>query len=294
MSKFSKTLRIIFDALCVAFFVYCMLPGGLIPDGKDLGAGGYIIPSFIIVVFIYDIIKTVLNKKTDAEEAEEIDTDFYEDMLEGAFSSDEHIEDKKELCRIIDSMVDSREEDKATLEGALVSLAMLREKCVTNEDHRAVLYCTATAYEFLKNYPLARDTYLKILDYFPDYADGWASAGNVYKEEGKYEEALSAFKNALQIAPSEEFYNYYVARELTRLGRHSEAIEYSLRELEIQKNFYASLTLLAINNTALGNYELAERYRKMARLRGADRETLTELLAAAKAGQPISLDKFAF
>lgn len=93
----------------------------------------------------------------------------------------------------------------------------------------------STLYE-LNRHEEALDAYKKALQIRPDYWEAWKGQGDTLQSLNRYEEALSAYDKAIQIQPN--YWEAWIGRAqtLASLGRYEEAIEAFDAVIEIRPN----------------------------------------------------------
>ena len=259
-----------------------------IPNSEELGVGGYLIPIMLLIAGFYSIYHA-FTSKTATEIQNEVIESVLEPELKGAFESEDAKDERAELISIINLVT----ENEDNTEEALERIEALLLKCKSPKDHSAVLFAKALCYEDTDT-EMALSIYREVLTYNPDSPEMLYYTASILSQNGNLDEAIEHYKRAILNDPDGEFYNYSIARDLTKLGRYEESNKYCERELEIQKKFYGAYAILAVNYTALGNDELAEKYAKTARSKGQDKEALDALLSAAKAKEEIPFDEFSF
>jgi tetratricopeptide (TPR) repeat protein len=94
--------------------------------------------------------------------------------------------------------------------------------------------------------------------------DSFCNIGNDHRQDGEYEEAIEAFRNAIKYDPNHVDAHIGLASALSKLGRYNEAVEAYDKVIEIQPDnadAYMSLGItlsgLGRNNEALGAYKKA-------------------------------------
>jgi tetratricopeptide (TPR) repeat protein len=118
----------------------------------------------------------------------------------------------------------------------------------------------ALSFQQAENYDESEASFLKALEYYPDYADVHLNFGSLLHSEGRYDEAEEHYKKARELNPSDYRGYYYSAYLLTSIqGRKDEGLELFKKALAIepddaQLQFYYGQLL-----TNLGRYDDAEK-----------------------------------
>ena len=83
---------------------------------------------------------------------------------------------------------------------------------------------------------LAIQTFLKGVDLFPNFVDGWNNLAWAYSHKGMFDRAIALWKRALEIAPDDVLLNYNLGSIYANIGRDEEAINYWRKALAIDPN----------------------------------------------------------
>lgn len=100
----------------------------------------------------------------------------------------------------------------------------------------------------------------EILERNVSKADKLFLKGNKLYEQQQYEEAVEAYKEALQISPSEWGYYFNLALAYKKLGRKQEATESFQKAVELNPESYSSNKELGEALAKDGDYEEAKKY----------------------------------
>jgi tetratricopeptide (TPR) repeat protein len=107
-----------------------------------------------------------------------------------------------------------------------------------------------------KDYVKALDNFLKIVEIYPDYSNGYNEVANIFRKQKKYEDAFKYIYKALELNPRDSMSTGTLAEIYSQLGN----------ENEFYKNFELSLSFLK-NKKHIINYlkeeDVYKRYLKV-------------------------------
>jgi Flp pilus assembly protein TadD len=141
----------------------------------------------------------------------------------------------------------------------------------------AVTQGNFTAYNNLGNVFSEEGEYQEAIRHFetaleirPDYPKALHNLANAYLELGEFDAALRHFERALELAPESFQVHYNLARALVRLGRLEEAAEHYSRAVELNPGLVPAYRSLGILLVQLERPQEAERYLREAIRRKPD------------------------
>ncbi|NPA12796.1 MAG: tetratricopeptide repeat protein [Aquificae bacterium] len=139
----------------------------------------------------------------------------------------------------------------------------IEEKLVENPNNQTLIRILALAYEDIGEYQLAKEMYLKALDYFPNDVELLYRLAEVYTKLKEYDMAIDVLKRIYQLTQDYRVYLAMAEVEEER-GNLQKAIQYALKAKELKPDDYLPYFYLAIYYDNLDQWEKAEKYLKEA------------------------------
>ncbi|RLC78827.1 MAG: hypothetical protein DRI61_09160, partial [Chloroflexi bacterium] len=116
-------------------------------------------------------------------------------------------------------------------------------------------------------YEEAIEAYRKAIELDSKFAAPWNGLGNVYYKQGRYEKAIEAYRNAIELDPKYAYPWNGLGWVYYEQGRYEEAIEAYRKAIELNPRFAAPWNSLGNVYYEQGRYEEAiEAYRKVIEL----------------------------
>lgn len=110
----------------------------------------------------------------------------------------------------------------------------------------------------IKNYIVAEKIYSEVISIDRNYSSGHANLGIALYEQGRLEDALSAYQKALKLDPKNANFHINIGNALLKLGTNTDAIEHYQKALKLNPSNFSALTSLATALIETGNVALAE------------------------------------
>ncbi|ODS31122.1 MAG: putative peptidase [Candidatus Scalindua rubra] len=92
------------------------------------------------------------------------------------------------------------------------------------------------AYKIKNNPEKKISLYKKAIELCPDHAAPHINLGNVYDNQGRYDEAIIEYKEALRINPDDTEAHRFLAKALEKIEKNEEALEHWKRYIELKPN----------------------------------------------------------
>jgi tetratricopeptide (TPR) repeat protein len=107
--------------------------------------------------------------------------------------------------------------------------------------------------------------YRKITEINPRNDRAWDAMGNMYEAAGLHSEAISAFEQAIALAPRKETYHFHLGIALAYQMHYDKAIEALQNSIAMNPNFVLGHCALAANYRRVGNEAEAQEHIAIAR-----------------------------
>ena len=101
---------------------------------------------------------------------------------------------------------------------------------------QALLYFRAQVFLFFKQHDRALHTFERFLAEYPEHQGAWSTAGFLYAEKGRFQDAIAAFERAVALNPRDTASLFNLGFALQRAGRHAAAIERFQQAVDLQPN----------------------------------------------------------
>ena len=107
--------------------------------------------------------------------------------------------------------------------------------------------------------------YRKITEINPCNDRAWDALGNMYEAAGLHTEAISAFEQAIALAPRKEAYHFHLGIALAYQMHYDKAIQAFQNSIALNPNFMLAHCALAANYRRVGNEAEAQEHIAIAR-----------------------------
>lgn len=207
----------------------------------------------------------------------------YGDILNGAFADDKKSQNK--LLRGIALYNQNR------YANALRILTSLREDCVSEREHAAVLFFIAMCHDERGLYDVAADAYEEAVRRDPAFDVAWSNLGRLHTEKGKYEQAIRSLQTAVQINRANQYAHANLAAVFLLQLEYDKAIASAQAAIDIAPNMTEPLETLALCYAGKQDRQTAESYYQKSVLNGSDPEQLRSMLEGLYQGDASALSQ---
>jgi len=161
------------------------------------------------------------------------------------------------ICASAETDVEARNPSDSTAEASAVSPVLPAVVPGNQEPEQAPIN-----FHVLENDIAA---YRKITEINPQNDRAWDAMGNMYEAAGLHSEAISAFEQAIALAPRKETYHFHLGIALSYQMHYDKAIEALQNSIAMNPNFVLGHCALAANYRRVGNEAEAQEHIAIAR-----------------------------
>lgn len=145
------------------------------------------------------------------------------------------------------------------MKNSIKSIEQMKKAVAINDKFVPALKDLGYRHMFIEDYRKAEEFFLKSVDLAPDEPNSHDSLADLYTRTGRFEEAITHYKKALELDPSFAWSERNIATNLCYLDKHEEGREVLRKALEKETNPHDRILAMA---RIVHSYLYEQEYRK--------------------------------